>query len=208
MPPRHTVEQGESIASIALRYKQQASVIWDHADNAALKKLRGDPNVLHVGDVVVIPDKKKQYRDCASGQTHRFVRKEALVPFCLQMCDDDEPRANVKYTLEVDGKQRTGSTDGQGYVKEKVPADAKRGVLTLEDDDPVAVTFGHLDPQETVTGVQGRLRNLGYDCGPADGELGPRTKAALEQFQRDYGLEVTGAADASTAQRLQEVHGS
>jgi len=47
------IRQGDSIPSIAksngLLWKQ----IWEHADNAELKKLRKDPNVLCAGDVVM-----------------------------------------------------------------------------------------------------------------------------------------------------------
>ncbi len=45
---------------------------------------------------------------------------------------------------------------------------------------------------ETVRGVQLNLATLGYKPGPADGILGSRTRSAIEAFQRDQGLPVTG----------------
>ena len=42
-----------------------------------------------------------------------------------------------------------------------------------------------------VARIQAALAQLGYDPGPADGVMGPRTRAAIAAFQADYGLEVT-----------------
>jgi hypothetical protein len=53
------------------------------------------------------------------------------------------------------------------------------------------------NPRPLTTGVaqvQQRLAELGYDPGPADGTLGPRTRAAIQAFQRARGLEVDGNA--------------
>jgi len=43
-----------------------------------------------------------------------------------------------------------------------------------------------------VAAVQELLQRLGYDPGPVDGFAGPKTSAALERFQRDKGLSMTG----------------
>jgi len=40
--------------------------------------------------------------------------------------------------------------------------------------------------------VQERLAELGYDPGPVDGIVGPRTRAAIREFQADVGLPVDG----------------
>lgn len=42
--------------------------------------------------------------------------------------------------------------------------------------------------------VQQRLRELGYDPGPADGVMGPRTRTAISAYQRDMGMRVDGRA--------------
>jgi WD40 repeat protein len=51
------------------------------------------------------------------------------------------------------------------------------------------------DPQPLTTGVaqvQQLLAELGYAPGPADGTLGPRTRAAIQTFQRARGLGLDG----------------
>lgn len=43
-----------------------------------------------------------------------------------------------------------------------------------------------------VAAAQAALKRLGYDPGPADGLVGPRTREAVKAFQRDRGLPETG----------------
>lgn len=45
------------------------------------------------------------------------------------------------------------------------------------------------DQGRDVQLLQRVLRDLGYDVGPIDGDFGPRTEAALTQYQRDQGLD-------------------
>ena len=52
--------------------------------------------------------------------------------------------------------------------------------------------------------AQQRLIDLGYDPGSIDGVHGPRTRQALEAFQRAQNLPVTGMLDAPTLQALQQ----
>lgn len=40
--------------------------------------------------------------------------------------------------------------------------------------------------------VQIALFTKGYDVGIIDGKLGPRTRAQIKRYQRDYGLSTTG----------------
>ena len=65
-----------------------------------------------------------------------------------------------------------------------------------------------LDPVTELTGVQARLRNVGYGEVPIDGALGPATVAALCAFQRDHGLDPTGRPDRETQDALLAQHGS
>ncbi len=51
------------------------------------------------------------------------------------------------------------------------------------------------------------LGRLGFDCGRVDGILGPATAGALEEFQRNCGLDVDGVCGPATARAL-EVNGA
>jgi hyperosmotically inducible protein len=50
--------------------------------------------------------------------------------------------------------------------------------------------------------AQERLKHKGYDPGPIDGIWGPRTAAAVSDFQRKEGLTVTSRLDADTLGKL------
>ncbi len=49
---------------------------------------------------------------------------------------------------------------------------------------------------ELVADIQDSLLTLGYDPGPVDGVLGPKTVAAIEEYQNNYGLPLTGEPTA------------
>lgn len=55
---------------------------------------------------------------------------------------------------------------------------------------------------EIVRDLQNRLVGAGYDVGTVDGVYGSGTANAVEWFQYDNELEVTGAIDAPTAEAL------
>jgi peptidoglycan hydrolase-like protein with peptidoglycan-binding domain len=55
---------------------------------------------------------------------------------------------------------------------------------------------------EKVRAAQQALKDKGHDPGAVDGRLGPKTQAALREFQRAQGMESTGELDAKTADAL------
>ena len=55
---------------------------------------------------------------------------------------------------------------------------------------------------EQVRQVQQKLNDMGYHAGSVDGVLGPRTEAALRQFQKARYLEPTGHIDSKTLAAL------
>ena len=57
-------------------------------------------------------------------------------------------------------------------------------------------------PDARVEAVQRRLAELGYEPGPADGLMGPRTREAIGALQQDRGLPRSGRIDAATIEAL------
>ena len=53
-----------------------------------------------------------------------------------------------------------------------------------------------------TTQIQERLNNLGFDCGPADGDLGKRTLQAIRAFQKFNKLLVDGKIGPETEKAL------
>jgi peptidoglycan hydrolase-like protein with peptidoglycan-binding domain len=55
---------------------------------------------------------------------------------------------------------------------------------------------------EKVKAAQQALKDKGYDAGTVDGRMGPKTQAALRDFQKAQGMESTGDLDPKTTQAL------
>ena len=63
-----------------------------------------------------------------------------------------------------------------------------------ESDKPVG--------RNEVTEVQRLLTLLGYETGPQDGVVGPRTSFAIRRYQQEKGLRMTGEPSAALLVRL------
>jgi peptidoglycan hydrolase-like protein with peptidoglycan-binding domain len=55
---------------------------------------------------------------------------------------------------------------------------------------------------EQVKAVQQALKDKGHDPGDVDGKMGPKTQAALKDFQQKEGLKASGRLDSETAAKL------
>ncbi len=72
----------------------------------------------------------------------------------------------------------------------------------LAESKPPAETKPKPKSDPLVKSAQQILTELGYNPGPVDGLNGAKTTAAFIQFQRDYGIEVTGRIDQESFQKL------
>jgi N-acetylmuramoyl-L-alanine amidase len=219
MPRIHTVSQGECLASIAVRYQfKDWKTIYNHAQNAEFKRLRPNPNVIYPGDKIYIPDAQVKNYSGNTEQQHKFVVKRQK--FLLRVVLKDKRHkilANTKYKMKVNEQVYQGTTAPDGLIEHEIPANATLVKLTTwiknpddnsEKEQRWQLKLGNLDPQTTVTGIQARLNNLGYRCGPVDGVVGRRTKHALQKFQEKNSLEVTGTITNETRNLLDKLHGS
>lgn len=59
---------------------------------------------------------------------------------------------------------------------------------------------------DDVREFQHRLNQLGFDAGTEDGIFGPLTQSALEEFQRNAGINVDGVAGPETIAALRRLH--
>ena len=62
---------------------------------------------------------------------------------------------------------------------------------------------GSMPSDSSIANAQNALNSKGYDAGPADGRLGPHTRAAIMKFQADKNLPQTGSLDSATLAALQ-----
>jgi peptidoglycan hydrolase-like protein with peptidoglycan-binding domain len=82
------------------------------------------------------------------------------------------------------------------------------GGLTSEDTinlgDPIWAKDDQPANASAVTRVQAALTRLGYDPGPVDGVMGPKTRIAIERYQRDHNLVVDGRPTMELARHMDE----
>jgi len=215
MAKPHVVAQGECLSSIAKAYGfANWKVLHDLPENASLKARRPNPNALMPGDRVAIPDRVPKSKQGPLGQWYEFRVERALTTLRLQLTDlRGKALASCAYTLDVQGEQRTGTTDGKGILNEQVDASADSAVLTVKPGDPDLpevlqwqLQLGALDPSDAVSGAQGRLTNLGLYHGPIDGLLSEDTRFSLRTFQRVNSLDETGRLDDQTVAALEDQH--
>ncbi|HUU46767.1 MAG TPA: peptidoglycan-binding protein [Acidobacteriota bacterium] len=205
---KYTVKQGDCISSIAFEHGFFPDTIWNDPENSELKEKREDPNVLLPGDVVYIKDKEIKEESCASDQRHRFRRKGVPEILRIQFKINDEPRANEAYVLEIDGSRSEGKSDGDGVVEVWIPPSAMSGKISFPDgEDEYELELGDLDPITEISGLQARLRNLGFYDGEVDGEESEELEQAIRVIQERHDLEPTGELDETTRDKILEEHG-
>ncbi len=199
------VSQGECMSSLAADTGHFWSTIWNHPANAELKRRRGDPNVLLPGDAVFIPDKRLKEDTGATDARHKFRRRGEPSYLRLKLMEFGKPLAGETYILRIDGRRKQGTTDPEGLLVESIPGNARRVYLRVAGRE-YRLKLGALNPVNQIGGIQMRLNNLGFLCGPADGTWNARTRAALNLFRSSVGLPESPEPDAATLQRLLECH--
>jgi hypothetical protein len=207
----YTVVEGDCVESIAVKTGHLWKTIWDHPRNASIKKARVSPNVLLPGDRLYIPEKVLKTVDRPTDQRHVFVREGLSSKLRLCIKRNGEPRSNQPYRLVIDGILVEGTTDGDGWIDMVIPADAKHGQLSVGEDprhsEVFSLELGGMDPITEPTGIQKRLRSLGFAC-HATGEMDEATLGAIALFQKGEDLEPTGELDSTTLEKLKKRYGS
>jgi N-acetylmuramoyl-L-alanine amidase len=194
----HTVQQGECLSSIAASYGLASwRDLFDHPDNAKLKELARHPSILAPGDEVSVPDMPIRWVSCATEIRHRFATKAPTAKLRVFVRDREEkPYEGKRFVVKVGEAETNGQTAAGGLVEVDVPMTAREARLQVwvgdDPDDPEPdidreLAIAHLDPVESVSGVQGRLLNLGYKP-TTSGTLDAPTIAALKTFRAKKGL--------------------
>jgi N-acetylmuramoyl-L-alanine amidase len=204
------------MASVAAKFGfRDWRTIYGDAENAELRAARPDPNILLPGDTVVVPDKQPRDEAAETGRRHTFFTTTSSTSLRIQV---DYGRPFV-YELTVDGAVlQTATSPGDTLIVQAIAADAARGSLTVwpveqpertpENGFTFPLDLGFLDPIAAISGVQGRLRNLGFYFDPIDGTLGLPTVMAIESFERSLGAPPTGILTDALRAALVAAHRS
>jgi hypothetical protein len=68
-------------------------------------------------------------------------------------------------------------------------------------DGPI-YAYNRMPPDQVIANVQATLQQQGYYRGEVDGLIGPLTRGAIADYQRDHGLYMTSTIDQPTLQSL------
>jgi len=203
----YNVKQGDCIESIAHAHGLLWETVWNDPQNAELKGGRKNPNALLPGDKLHLRELREKKLPRATEERHRFRVKGIPAILKVVVQEEGKPRSNEPYTLIIDGETFEGTTGGDGLIEQELPPTAESGKLTVGDSgDEYMLDLRRLDPVEEVTGLQGRLANLGFDPGEIDGKIGARTRDAIMRFQDVHDIEVTGEPDNTTIDKLKELY--
>lgn len=88
------------------------------------------------------------------------------------------------------------------------PAPNAAPTIALDHSNTAPRTHATRVVERTVVLVQRALFNLGYQTGPVDGVMRPRTRIAIREFQRDYNLAETGRITRQTVRALRRAVGN
>jgi hypothetical protein len=211
----HVVQKGDCLASISKYYGfKDWKPIHDAPENQSLWESRKDPHILYPGDEVTIPEPRVKEESGATDASHKFKVKRKKVWFrVVARGRMGKPMVGKKYKLFVGAEELEGTTGGDGLIEREIQADATQvqvKVWPYPDHQDVTwdmhVDLGYLDPDEEISGLKGRLNNLGFQCGEADDVMDEETAEAIRAFQDHHKLERTGEFDGPTKQKLLQKH--
>ncbi|MBN2170813.1 MAG: peptidoglycan-binding protein [Candidatus Krumholzibacteriota bacterium] len=169
--PEHRVTQGDCLLSLAKEHGFSWETLWNHPDNAELKRLRKDPNALKPGDVLVIPERRDKQEDAAGEAKTQFRRTGALARLRLEILAVPTPASGASGTQEGGGETQQseggggsatqqGGGEGGGATQQSEGGDGG-GAQAPAEPEPLADTAFTLDAggsiQEGNTDGEGRI---------------------------------------------------
>jgi peptidoglycan hydrolase-like protein with peptidoglycan-binding domain len=111
--------------------------------------------------------------------------------------------AAIAVPVQAQEDQNPGASGSPGYNTQTAPSTgATPGSDTKSGMTHKGSKHGKHMGSSLVREVQQALKDKGNDPGPIDGKLGPKTKAAIREFQKANSLPVTGKIDKETESKL------
>jgi hypothetical protein len=213
----YVIRQGDYLTKLAHQRGFDATAIWNDPKNARIRDKRTEPNLLHPGDILWIPDAPEVRRLAVkSGSANRYVANIPKMPVEVRLQVGGAPLAKEPYQILGLGPDPIeGATDDDGWLKATVPVHVREiEVLLTEKDRTLRVRVGDLDPVDTLSGLKKRLTHLGFyqpsrvgiendDVADDDALV-----SALKAFQSSRDIGPTGKLDDDTRKALTGAHGS
>lgn len=213
----YVIRQGDYLTKLAHTMGFDGSAIWNHPRNKPIRERRSEPDMLHPGDILWIPDAPEYKRlTVKSGASNRYVARIPKKPVELRVQIGGEPLPKEPYVILGLGPDPVeGATDETGFLKTQVQVHVREiEVILPRKNVTLRLRLGDLDPVDTISGLRKRLLHLGFyhptqiGIENADAADGDALVAALKSFQAANNLKATGKMDDDTRKALESAHGS
>jgi peptidoglycan hydrolase-like protein with peptidoglycan-binding domain len=142
-------------------------------------------------------------------EVQEALRDEGHDPGPIDGIWGPETQAAVKDFQQANDLQVTGQLDKQTMeelgVNEGIMERIAQVFERNDQRERPAAANGEMHEgltSEDIRQVQEKLQEEGHNPGPIDGNWGPQTQAAVEEFQREQDLQVTGKLDRQTLEEL------
>jgi cell division septation protein DedD len=214
MPEQYTIKAGDHLTAIAdsLGLPDTQTILAQSANDALGK--RPHPDMLNPGETLTVPDLEPLKFTLATGKRHQLTVNRPKAKLCVTFATfQGKPTAATSAEVTPESKPSEKVSLDSGKLEKKIPPTCPQAQVLITS--PVAgkpdihwrLRLGHLARIEGDEGAFARLRNLGYyRAVPADTDARER-RAAIEEFQFDQGLTLSGTMDDDTRAKIEEIYG-
>ena len=110
----------------------------------------------------------------------------------------EEPKMEVPESVSATGEIVTNIEPANTVASEAIPPTAAVGQTSAKVAPLVQSAI------DKTKDIQRALKNAGFDIGTIDGKIGPKTKKAIEDFQKSKGLKADGKVGPKTWAELEK----
>lgn len=126
--------------------------------------------------------------------TNQFEEAEKYLKEAYMMNHDDDIATEINHLREM-ARDAESSYNYDMQVEEISESDTTDNQTEeTNSSDPIDILW-----------VQRKLNELGYNCGVADGIMGPNTRGCIEAYQEANDLRITGSIDSETTEALNDL---
>jgi peptidoglycan hydrolase-like protein with peptidoglycan-binding domain len=160
-----------------------------------------------IGGIIIKKERKSDMKKTHSTVLSSLVLSGAVLVMAPQAWSQtggssggSSPSGSEK-SSEPSGSGSSRGTSGTGSSSSGSDVQTQRDRSGSMGSSRRASGSGHIS-KDKVKEVQAALKSKGMDPGPEDGVMGPKTQAALREFQKSNSLQATGRIDEKTASAL------
>ena len=127
-----------------------------------------------------------------------------ILPMAISGCKGkvekpaEEPKMEVPESVSATGEIATNVEPANMVASEVIPPTASAQQAATKVAPLVQSAI------DKTKDIQRALKNAGFDIGTIDGKIGPKTKKAIEDFQKSKGLKADGKVGPKTWAELEK----